>query len=108
MRNIALESHAIFNGNGIVVESGEVCICTEAIGENVHSELRILAIAYNNASISVEGVAKVAKPFEDIYMRVDQTNILIGENISIRGIPKLDIATNSITGGHSCKVHKLS
>jgi hypothetical protein len=53
-------------------------IITEVCGDNVSSTLDLLALATDEARISVEGVAKVAAPYRHISTRVDQTNILIG------------------------------
>lgn len=106
-RHIRIHSGADFLGKGIVIENSDVIVVTEPIGDNVSSDLNILAIATTDSKISVEGVAKVAEPYKKIVIRVDQINILIGNDTTIRGVPKLEIETNDIEGGHSCKIHRL-
>ncbi len=61
----------------------------------------------SNTNISIEGIAKVTAPYHNISTRVDQTNILIGTGARIRGVPRLEIATDDIEGGHSCRIHRL-
>lgn len=61
----------------------------------------------NNTSISIEAIARVSKPYRHISTRVDQTNILLGTGARVRGVPRLEIATDDIEGGHSCKIHRL-
>ena len=69
--------------------------------------MNLLAIAYAEAHIHIEGIARVDEAYRNTHTRVDQTNILIGENVRVRGIPRLDIATDDIVGGHSCRIHRL-
>lgn len=96
-----------FAWKGVVVEDVTTKIVTECCADETTSTLDILVIATDNAKVSVDGVAKVDKPYQNLSMRVDQTNILIGENTTIRGVPRLEIATDGVEGGHSCKVHRL-
>lgn len=107
VRHIRSETGVDFIGKGIVIENTDAIITTEVIGDQVSSDLNVLAIATTNSDISVEGVAKVAKPYKKINIRVDQINILIGQDTRVRGVPKLEIETNDIEGGHSCKIHRL-
>lgn len=106
-RHIILDGNNNFQWNGVLVENSDLTIIAEARWDNSSAILDILAIATDNSKISVNGVAKVDNPYRALNMRVDQTNILIGENSVIRGIPRLEIATDDIQGGHSCKVHRL-
>jgi Fe-S cluster assembly scaffold protein SufB len=73
----------------------------------VTSHLSLLWLAVTGSNISLSSVARVDKPYRHIVTRVDQTNILIGESARIRWIPKLEIATDDVEGGHSCKIHRL-
>lgn len=41
-------------------------------------------------------------------LRIDQTNILLGTNARVKGRPVLEVATDSIEGGHSCRIHRIS
>lgn len=106
-RHIILDGNNNFQWNGVIIENSDLTIIAEAKWDNSSANLDILAIATDNSKISVNGVAKVDNPYRQLNMRVDQTNILIGENSIVRGIPRLEIATDDIQGGHSCKVHRL-
>lgn len=106
-RHITLAENTDFSAKSVVTENKNITIISEANGDNVSSKMEILALATNNSSISVQGIARVLKPFKHIFTRVDQTNILLGENTKVVGIPQLEIATNDVEGGHSCKIHRL-
>ena len=106
-RHIILKGENYFSGKGVITENGNVTIQTEVMGDEVETMLDILTIATENSKISVQGEAKVDKPYKRLNVRVDQINILIGQNTQVRGVPRLEIATNDIEGGHSCKIHRL-
>jgi Fe-S cluster assembly protein SufD len=107
-RHVSIASGGEFSGSAIFcIDSGELNFTTEVCGDSVKSHLSLLSIAKNDSTLSLSGVAKVSKPYRNIITRIDQTNILIGEWANVRGIPKLEIATEDITWWHSCKVHRL-
>jgi Fe-S cluster assembly scaffold protein SufB len=70
--------------------------------------MKILALSKNQDPIEIEAVAKVEKPYRQVSTRVEQTNILLSDSAVIRAIPRLEIATDDIEGGHACRVHRLS
>ena len=76
-RHILLSAGVNFAGKGVIATNAHVQVITDAIGDNVSSALDLLAIATDNADISVEGVARVNAPYRKVHTRVDQTNILI-------------------------------
>lgn len=68
----------------------------------------ILAFAQSNSAITIKGNANVSSGSREIDVRVDQTNILIGTHSFVRGMPVLEVATDDVVGGHSCKMHRIS
>lgn len=68
----------------------------------------ILAFAKNDAKLVVKGNATVLPGSREVDVRVDQTNILVGTNAQVRGLPILEVATDDVIGGHSCKMHRIS
>ena len=107
VRHIKIAENVNFIGKSVITQNGKTKITIEAVGDNASGHLELLAIAQTDAKISVEGVAKVDSPYKNLFLRVDQTNILIGEQSVVRGVPRLEIATDDVIGGHSCKIHRL-
>lgn len=107
VRHIKIAENVDFMGKSVITHDGKTRITIEAVGDNASGHLELLAIAQTDAKISVEGVAKVDSPYKNLFLRVDQTNILIGERSIVRGVPRLEIATDDVIGGHSCKIHRL-
>ena len=95
-RHIAIEANTTFTGTGVMMDQVDIEIITEICGDSARSTLDLLALATDDARISVEGVARVASPYRQVSTRVDQTNILIGTGARVRGVPRLEIATDDI------------
>ncbi len=107
-RSIILDSDVVFHGSALLVlENGSLQITSEIRGDSTKSDLQLLTLAKNTTSTTVEGVAKVDKPYRHVSTRVDQTNILLGNGARVRWVPRLEIATDDIEGGHSCKIHRI-
>ncbi len=77
-------------------------------GADIQANLSILALAQSHARLSMSGVGTIASGSTNITLRVDQTNILLGESAIVRGMPVLNVGTDSIEGGHSCRVHRIA
>lgn len=107
-RNIFIKKWGVFSWNGIIIDDIDATIILESQGDNTRSQLHLLGLAVSNIRISLEWIARVTKPYRKVFTRVDQTNILIGDNAKVRGVPKLEIATEDIEWGHSCKIHRLA
>ncbi len=109
VRNISLASGAVFSGRAIFSEwptNAQIILST--YGDQAKSEMKILALSKNQDPIEIEAVARVEKPYRQVSTRVEQTNILLSDSAVIRAIPRLEIATDDIEGGHACRVHRLS
>lgn len=102
-----INSKSQFVGSALCVYDAHIHMVSDICGDGASSQMNILALASARKKFSIEGIARVSKPYRSVYTRVDQTNILLGEDASVRGIPRLDIATDDIEGGHSCRIHRL-
>lgn len=107
-RSIQIETGWTLDGSALILHDSTSTIVTEITGDHASSHFRTLAIAADNSRINIDGIAIVDKPYRHVEIRFDQTNILIGNNTQIRGIPRLQIATDDISGWHSCRIHRLS
>ena len=96
-RKVHIGENGVYNGTVIITaKKADITIETSIDGDNAKSNLRILVLAGNNSDVSVRGIATVDKPYRKVSTRVDQTNILLGKNTHVRGIPELKIATDDI------------
>ena len=104
-----LQSWSTFIGAGVYYHADMVQQMSVIInGKDVKASLNLLALMKSHAKIAVDGIGRVEKWSERIHLRVDQTNILLGTDLSIRGRPVLEIETDSIEWGHSNRTHRIS
>jgi Fe-S cluster assembly scaffold protein SufB len=107
-RRILCQEGTNISAYGIIVsDRGSHDISLEILGNDVQSSLQILAILRSGDRLDICPVARAEQSYKNIIARVDQTNILIGDGAYIRAVPRLEIATDDISGWHSCKVHRL-
>jgi len=108
-REFILEEDAVFGG-GVVVYGSDVSYqaTTRIVWDSVTSRLQILGLAGDGARLDIRGSSIVDAPYRHTETRVDQNNIFLGEGGSIRGMPVLEIATDDIEWGHSCRIHRIS
>ena len=108
-RIFRLQSWTTFLGAGVYYHADMVQQMSVIInGKDVKASLNLLTLMRSHAKIAVDGIGRVEKGSERIQLRVDQTNILLGTDISIRGRPVLEIETDSIEWGHSNRTHRIS
>ena len=97
IRVFHIGSGAIFIGAGVYYHTDMVQKMSVIVnGNDVKATLNLLTLLRDHAKISVDGIGRVEKGSERIHLRVDQTNILLGTDISVRGRPVLEIETDSI------------
>ena len=106
-RHIKIGANTLFTGTTVLIDPIDIEIVTEICGDNATSTLDILALAIDSTNISAQWIVRVREPYRHVSTRVDQTNILIGTWARVRGIPRLEISTDDIEGGHSCRIHRL-
>jgi Fe-S cluster assembly scaffold protein SufB len=108
-RDFFVEEWAILHASAISIWADMVLKMTISMEWNEsEGHLNILGLAQNNSNLELSGIGKVRPWCQNVKLRVDQTNILLGSWAKIRGIPVLEVATDSIEWGHSCRIHRVS
>ncbi len=108
-RHFILSAGAVFRWGAIVIWSNVVLKMSVSIEwSNSEASLHLLGLAKSHSNIEIDGLGTVKALSENVKLRVDQTNILLGEWARVRGRPVLEVATDSIEWGHSCKIHQIS
>ncbi len=109
VRQFTLEEGAIFRGAGVVPWANMVLEMSVSIeGSRVDASLQLLALATEGVTIEIDGIGRASSGCENVKLRVDQTNILLGSWARVKGRPVLEVATDSIEWGHSCRIHRIS
>lgn len=108
-RNFYIESGAHIDVRGLIIWTDIVSQLSFIVEwERIIAHMDLLAFAKADSKIQIEWTAQVKSWSSQIDVRVDQTNILLGNNAKVRGMPVLQVATDDVIGGHSCKIHRIS
>ena len=109
VRRFHIASWGILIGAGVYYQTSMVQQLSVIVEwSDVDARLSLLTLLRDHAHISVDGIGRVEKGSERVHLRVDQTNILLGTDITLRGRPVLEIQTDSIEWGHSNRTHRIS
>ena len=109
VRKFIIEEWAILHGSGIAIWSNMVLEMSVSIeGWESEASLKLLGLAQSDTTIELDGIGKASPGCENVNLRIDQTNILLGTWARVKGRPVLEVATDSIEWGHSCRIHRIS
>jgi hypothetical protein len=106
-RTYRIHSGASLDISGVVTGTHDICIDTHIVGDSAKSHVQILAIAGTGTDITLRGGGHTDAGVRSAHIVLDQTHILLGSSARVRGMPILDIATDDIQGGHSCRVYRI-
>jgi Fe-S cluster assembly scaffold protein SufB len=108
-RRFIVEEWAIFRWAGIALWANMALKMTVSIEwSDAEGSLLILGLAQSDTEITLDGVGRASPGCENVKLRVDQTNILLGNGAKVKGRPVLEVSTDSIEWGHSCRIHRIS
>ena len=109
MRRFTIEEGAVFRGAGIALWANMVLEMSVNIEwSESEASLQLLGLATSWSMIELDGIGKATTGCENVKLRVDQTNILLGSGAKVKGRPVLEVATDSIEWWHSCRIHRIS
>ena len=108
-RHFILREGSIFRGGAIVLWANMVLKMYVSIEwSSAEGSLQLLGLAKSWSNIEIDGVGRVLPGAQNVKLRIDQTNILLGIGARVRWKPVLEVETDSVEWGHSCKVHRIS
>lgn len=108
-RHFVVAEWAVLRAGAIVLWANMVLKMSVSIEwSSSEASLELLGLAKSWTNIEIDGLWKVKEWSQNVKLRVDQTNILLGTWARVRWKPVLEVATDSIEWGHSCKIHQIS
>jgi SUF system FeS cluster assembly, SufBD len=108
-RRFILSAGVTFLGGAVIYGKDITYSATTDIRwDHVDAHLQILGLARDDARLDIHGSSQVLAPYRKVRTRVDQNNIYIWHGGVVRGMPVLEIATDDIEGGHSCRMHRIA
>lgn len=104
-----LEEWSALHGAGIATWANMVLEMSVFVEwSETDASLQLLGLATDHSIIELDGIWNVSTWCENVKLRIDQSNILLWNGAKVKGRPVLEVATDSIEWGHSCRIHRIS
>lgn len=108
-RHFFLEEWSVFRGGAIILWTDMVLKMSVSVEwSDSEASIQLLWLATSWSNIEIDGLWIVKNGCKWVKLRVDQTNILLGNGARVRWRPVLEVGTDSIEWWHSCKVHQIA
>lgn len=69
--------------------------------------MNLISFLYDGAIVAIDGSIDINKHLDDVHGRLLEQNILLGKNISLKTLPKLNVASHNVRAAHGAKVDSL-
>lgn len=81
---------------------------TVITGSMVEADIEILSLAFDGASLDIDGILTIEPGCKEIIGSIRETNVFIGDTGMIRGVPTLKVRSDDVKASHSCTIERLS
>lgn len=71
------------------------------------ADMNLISFLYDGAIVAIDGSIDINKHLDDVHGRLLEQNILLGKNISLKTLPKLNVASHNVRAAHGAKVDSL-
>ncbi len=88
------------DGHHVLADSLKVSLAHSHTSANVE----LISFLYEGAKISIDGSLDIWSHLNQVYGRLLEHNIVLGKNISLKTLPKLNIASYNVTAAHGASI----
>jgi len=81
---------------------------TVVMGSKVEADIEILGLAFERASLDIDGILTIEAGCKEVVGSIRETNVFIGDTGMIRGVPTLKVRSDDVKASHSCTIERLS
>lgn len=67
----------------------------------------MISFLYDGAKVSIDGSIDVWMHLDQVHGRLIEQNIVLGKNISLKTLPKLNVASYNVTAAHGANIDTL-
>jgi len=71
------------------------------------AEVELISFLHDGAQITIDGTIDIGNHLDHVHGRLLQQNIVLGKNISIKTLPKLNIASHNVRALHGATIDTL-
>ena len=71
------------------------------------AEVELISFLHDGAKIAIDGSIDIGKHLDHVHGRLLQQNIVLGKDISVKTLPKLNIASHNVRASHGATIDTL-
>lgn len=90
--------------SGSVIQSS-VTVSLEA--SHTSADVYLLSLLADRADVTVHGNVNIASDIIQASGHLVEENIILGEKISVKTLPMLDVQSNDVRASHGCKIERI-
>ena len=88
------------DGHHVLTDSLKVSLAYSHTSANVE----LISFLYDGAKISIDGSLDILPHLDQVHGHLLEQNIILGKNISLKTLPKLNIASYNVTAAHGASI----
>lgn len=98
--------------NVFLLAQADKKVTSKVFGEVAASQSKIdtniVALAKNKWSVDIDGIIQINENVSKVQGYLNETNIFLWDNGSVRWFPTLLVRSNDVQAWHGCKIEKIS
>lgn len=71
------------------------------------ADVELISFLYDGSKVSIDGSIDVWMHLDQVHGRLLEQNIVLGKNISLKTLPKLNVASYNVTAAHGANIDTL-
>lgn len=71
------------------------------------ADVEMISFLYDGAKVTIDGSIEIWIRLDQVHGRLLEQNIVLGKNISIKTLPKLNVASYNVTAAHGANIDTL-
>lgn len=71
------------------------------------AEVELISFLHDGAQITIDGTIDIGNHLDHVHGRLLQQNIVLGKDISVKTLPKLNIASHNVRASHGANIDTL-
>ena len=77
------------------------------VHSHTSADVELVTFLYDGAKTSIDGSISIGNRLDHVHGRLLEQNIVLGKNISVKTLPKLNIASHDVFASHGANIDSL-
>lgn len=83
------------------------CLNVSLNHSHTSAEVQLISFLHDGATMAIDGSIDIWMHLDQVHGRLLEQNIVLGQNISLSTLPKLNVASHNVTAAHGASIDTL-